>query len=110
MSVPTKEQIDKVDAMLRATGVRIVGRAADDELTRLAAENDRLEALFQRTHGVHSSWVAQAEKHRLENDRLRAERDEARAATAEVVGKIYRTLGLRALLDAGLAEWKEVKP
>jgi hypothetical protein len=48
------------------------------ECDRLRAENERLEALFQQTHGVHHGWVAraqEADKLRAELEAVRAERD-----------------------------------
>lgn len=48
-------------------------RALVAKIEVLRAENERLEALFQRTHGCHHSWVSRA--FHLEDDveRLRAE-------------------------------------
>lgn len=55
------------------------GRASrDEEVAALRAENERLEALFQRTHGCHSSWVAEGVRLRTEAERLTRERDDAR--------------------------------
>lgn len=55
------------------------GRASrDEEVAALRAENERLEALFQQTHGCHSSWVAEGVRLRADVERLTAEREEAR--------------------------------
>jgi len=55
------------------------GRASrDEEVAALRAENERLEALFQQTHGCHSSWVAEGSSLRADVQRLTAEREEAR--------------------------------
>jgi len=51
----------------------------DVALIELDDERLRLEALFQQTHGAHSSWVAEAEK-------LRKERDLLRGVIAEIRG------------------------
>lgn len=39
----------------------------------LRAKVARLEALFQQTHGCHHSWVAEAERLRIENERRERE-------------------------------------
>jgi len=55
------------------------GRASrDEEVAALRTESDRLEALFQQTHGCHSSWVAEGSRLRADVRRLTAEREEAR--------------------------------
>jgi len=68
-----REATDVIDEILAA------GRASrDEEVAGLRAENERLEALFQQTHGCHSSWVAEGSRLRAEVQRLTAEREEAR--------------------------------
>jgi methylphosphotriester-DNA--protein-cysteine methyltransferase len=63
------------EAMLAASLKRV-----DAEVERLRGEVERLEALFQRAHGVHHGWVARAQ----EADRLRA----ALADTPETLTRV----------------------
>lgn len=73
-------------------------------------EVERLESLFQRTHGVHHGWVAECERLRAENDR---ERDNAKAAfqrqreTASIYAELRElSKRYRAERDAALARVK----
>ncbi len=50
-----------------------------DRIAELEAENARLEALFQQTHGVHHSWVAEGRRLEAENASLRERLREANA-------------------------------
>lgn len=63
----TKEEIAQHVATARASVVKghvwLTGRiiaAMADENDRLRAEVERLESLFQQTHGCHWSWVYKA--------------------------------------------------
>ncbi len=59
-------------------------REAEGEVVRLRAENERLDALFQRTHHVHWGWVAKA----VEAEDARAEEREACANLCDEITKI----------------------
>lgn len=60
--------------------------ALADRLAARDAEVERLEALFQQTHGVHHSWVAKAQ----EADALRSERAEMVALVAARLLRMVR--------------------
>lgn len=56
-------------------GVHCCACIADNQ--KLRAEVERLEALFQRTQGVHHGWVAEGYRLRAEVETLKRERDQA---------------------------------
>lgn len=64
------EVLDSDDGTAAADAIAIGHAPAD--VAHLLGEVERLEALFQQTHGVHHSWVAEGQRLRGEVERLRS--------------------------------------
>ncbi len=97
-----RERVEGLEATdrVREYTIRSVSTQRD-EARALAltngAEVERLEALFQQTHGVHHSWVAKGVK-------AEAERDELRGLLERFVAMTPRSLDLGRL---PFAEWHD---
>lgn len=86
---------DAARSQLQSEGIRLqeANNRHSETILQLAEaerERDDLHALFQRTHGVHHSWVAEADKARA----LRAERDAAVARCERLVGAATMALAV----------------
>lgn len=64
--VAAREHIEELERYLAKS---------EREVETFRAENERLEALFQRQHGVHSSWVTECDRLKAELKRVTEERD-----------------------------------
>lgn len=95
--------------------------AERDEVAELRAEIDRLEALFQQTHGVHHGWVLEVDRLRGELASVREERDawEAQAmglhdgiggGLVEHRTTCERLTRVKVMADDVAALWREKEP
>ncbi len=73
------------------------------EVQRLSEERDGAVNLFQRTHGVHVSWVAEGEK----AHRYKAERDLARTAIRALLDEVNKTEALKRTKPEAGRPWLE---
>ena len=78
--------------------------AARADLARVTAERDELHAMFQRTHNVHHSWVAQVERGRAAIAAADALADRAKDASSMLLAR-----GMAAHLDSAIAAYRAAR-
>ena len=74
------------------------------DLARVTAERDELHAMFQRTHNVHHSWVAQVERGRAAIAAADALADRAKDASSMLLAR-----GMAAHLDSAIAAYRAAR-